>query len=328
MTAAVETNSRRRRRFGPILAFIVTGIVGVPLALAGGMFWSASSTILQPPGPGDRGDLSGCRPETRAVWGEDCGRLTDRSDLTKEEVTFDSQNGYALAAWKLTKVDAPPVDSVVLYVPGGGSDRREASRYVDLLLSLGHDLVVIDPVCHGLSPCPVPGLSYGARESRDVQSVVRKLEEDYERVFLMGSSVGAASILIALPEMQGIAGIVAENPMTSFSQLLRDADEAKDMPDWAVDALAALARWRGSFPAEPDALSAVSRANGDVPILFIHSRADTVVPSSHSETLAAAYRSPSRVWLTERGAHGAVWNADAEAYEAQLRDFLASSPVE
>ena len=72
MTAAVETNSQRRRRFGPILAFIVMGIVVVPLALAGGMFWSASSTILQPPGPGDRGDLSGCRPETRAVWGEDC----------------------------------------------------------------------------------------------------------------------------------------------------------------------------------------------------------------------------------------------------------------
>lgn len=137
MTDKVETRITRRRPLRPLVGAIAAGALAVPLVLMAATFWSASSKILQPPGPGDRGDLSVCRPETQAIWGADCGRFTDRTDLNKQQIAFDTQNGYALAAWKLNRLGARPADSVLLYVPGGGSDRREGSRYADLILSLG-----------------------------------------------------------------------------------------------------------------------------------------------------------------------------------------------
>jgi pimeloyl-ACP methyl ester carboxylesterase len=296
--------------------------LGAVLA-AGSVFWSASSQILHPPGPGDVGDISGCREQSRAVWGDDCGRLTKRFDVDRQEMTFQSQNGYSLAGWKLRRSSSNPSEKVLLYIPGGGSDRREASRYVDLAFSLGYDLVAIDPACQGLSSCSTPGLSYGARESRDILSVVSTLQRDYVHVAVMGSSVGAASILIALPDMPDIAAVIAENPMSSLWQLLRDAPEARDMPDWAITLLVQLTDWRGDFPFQPDALSAILRGKR-VPMLLIHSKADRIVPSTHSKNLANAYRGPARVWIAEHGDHGAVWNADPAAYEAKVRDFLSS----
>lgn len=308
------------RRILKAALFVVP--LGAVLA-AGSIFWSASSQILHPPGPGDVGDISGCREQSRALWGDDCGRLTRRLDVDRQEMTFQSQNGYALAGWKLHRSSSNPSNKVLLYVPGGGSDRREASRYVDLAFSLGYDLVAIDPACQGLSSCSSLGLSYGARESRDILSVVSKLQQDYAHVAVMGSSVGAASILIALPDMPDIAAVIAENPMSSLWQLLRDAPEARDMPNWAITFLVQLTNWRGDFPFEPDALSAISRGKR-VPLLLIHSKTDQIVPPTHSENLAKAYRGPVKVWVTEHGAHGAVWNADPAAYEAKVRDFLSS----
>jgi uncharacterized protein len=313
--------SRLGRALRIVLIFVPLGAIVATAAVAGNIFWSASSQILHPPGPGDIGKISGCREPSRAVWGDDCGRLTKRPDIDKQEMTFQSQNGYTLAGWRLRGSSSGPSDKVLLYIPGGGSDRREASRYVDLALSLGYDLVAIDPACQGLSSCSKPGLSYGARESVDILSVVSKLKQNYTHIVVMGSSVGAASILIALPELD-VAGIIAENPMSSLWQLLRDAPEARDMPDWAITLLVQLTSWRGDFPFEPDALSAISRGDR-VPVLLIHSKADQIVPPTHSERLAHAYPGRVTVWISEHGGHGAVWNADPTQYEVKVRDFLA-----
>jgi hypothetical protein len=149
--------------------------------MIGFTLWSASSTILNPPGPGDVGSLDGCRDLTRATWGEDCGRLTAVEAERRVDFEVQSPNGYVLAGWIVRRSDAPAA-AAMLYVPGGGSDRREASRYLPLADKLGFDLAVIDPVCQGLSPCPVPGLSYGARESMDVAAAVAALERTYGKV--------------------------------------------------------------------------------------------------------------------------------------------------
>lgn len=68
-------------------------------------------------------------------------------------------------------------------------------------------------------------MTYGQRESRDVLSAYLYLAGKYEKLYAMGTSVGAASILIALPEMPKLAGVIAENPMVS-SSAIRDVDHA------------------------------------------------------------------------------------------------------
>lgn len=319
MSAALNGHWRRRRLF----VVVASSLILLVIAGMSAILWQASSQVLYPAGPGDHGSLANCRTETQAYWGNDCGRLASGDVLEVTDTAFTSANGYQLSGW-LVHAKATPaseVKGVVLYVPGGGSDRREASRYAELVLGLGYDLAAFDPICHGMSPCPVPGVSFGARERADVASAADILKVRYKTVFVMGSSVGAASILSALPLLQGVAGVIAENPMASFDSLIRNAPEAQGLPDIMVDALIGLSRWRGQFGAGHDAIDGV-RASSGVPILFIHSEADAVVSWRQTEELAASYRGPKRVVLTAEGGHGAVWNSNRALFETEVTQFL------
>ncbi len=89
---------------------------------------------------------------------------------------------------------------------------------------------MLDVGCDGEAPCPLPGLTYGQRESRDVLSAYLFLTSRYDKVLAMGSSVGAASILVALPEMPKLKGVIAENPMASFQKLIAESPAARSIP--------------------------------------------------------------------------------------------------
>ncbi|WCM27387.1 alpha/beta fold hydrolase [Sphingomonas sp. QA11] len=316
--AALKLRILARWAAAVIIVLLIAGV-----GMIGFTLWSASSTILNPPGPGDVGSLDGCRELTREMWGDDCGRLTEFAPERRVDFEIQSPNGYVLAGWIVRRADAPAA-AVILYVPGGGSDRREASRYLPLADKLGLDLAVFDPVCQGLSPCPVPGLSYGARESMDVAAAVATLDRIYGEVVVMGSSMGALSIIRALPQLRNVQGVVLENPMLGLEPLLRDAQQSKGMPPFAVSLLANLVTWRGKFPSVPQA-EEVMRAYDGPPLLFIHSQSDQVVPFAHSEVLAEAAGRTASTWFPMRGDHGAVWNANRDEFEQRVRDFLAST---
>jgi len=306
------------------IALSAVALIALVLVAGGAVFgftlWSASSTILKPLGPGDVGTLDACREITRRVWGDDCGRLTDVDRDRIENFNVDSPNGYTLSGW-LIRNGGGPASGVLLYVPGGGSDRREASRYLPLMRGIGLDVAVFDPVCQGLSPCPVPGLSYGARESIDVAAAASTLRNRYDNVVLMGSSMGALSTIRALPQLSWVRGAVLENPMLGLEPLLRDAEQSKGMPDVLVEMLAGLVRWRGNFPTVPETQDALAGYGGP-PLLFIHSRSDRVVPFAHSETLAGEAGGAASTWFPQDGDHGAVWNANRDEFEHRVREFV------
>lgn len=256
-----------------ISAGLVLAALAIPPIAVGAILWPASEAILRPSGPGGVGEIGSCSQLAMQAWGADCGRLSARMDVEKLPWEVQSNNGYTLSGWILRSTTQGRFRNVLLYVPGGGSDRREASRYVDLAHSLGFDLASFDPVCHGLSPCIGGGVSYGDRESVDVRSAVQQLTESYRHIVVMGSSVGALSILKALPSTQGVAGAILENPMESLYQLLRDAEESEGLPDWMVASLAGITQLRTGSSAAPSALEALRMA-APPPLLFIHSKSD------------------------------------------------------
>jgi fermentation-respiration switch protein FrsA (DUF1100 family) len=208
-----------------------------------------------------------------------------------------------------------------MLIHAGGSDRREGTRYVPFFLGQDLDVLTVDLGCHGEAPCPVPGLTYGQRESRDVIGAYLYLTERYDTVYAMGSSVGAASILVALPEMPRLAGAIAENPMTSFSRLIKEAPESQSMPGWATDLLIDVTMLRGRFDGRlsPEHAMTLSRTT---PVLFIHSTQDEVVSYRQTQDLADLYAGPKTVWLPEEGSHAAIWDADHAEYERRLAGFL------
>jgi pimeloyl-ACP methyl ester carboxylesterase len=302
-------------------AFALIG--GIPVLFAVGI-WLAGNQLLYPAWKGATRDFAVCGAELTAAWGDGCGNLRLNGAVRFSEVTVPSPNGYDLPGWLMRAADngRPPASGAIMLVHGGGSDRREVTRHAPFFLDRGLDVLALDLGCHGEAPCPVAGLSYGDRESQDVVAAYLYLVDRYPRVVAMGSSVGAASLLIALPSMPQLAGVIAENPMAGFARLIRETPASQSIPPWFTGLLIESVKWRGRFTAllSPEhSLALVKR----VPILFIHSRQDEIVPYRQSEELAGRYRGPKTTWWPEHGGHSAIWDRDPAAYEARLTAFLA-----
>src|SRR6266851_2548215 len=224
--AVASVAMSRKLKWGGALALLAI------LGAFGGGLWSASNQLLFPSWRGATKDLSVCGPELAKYWGEGCGNLRTTHELRFSEVKVPSLNGYDLPGWLIGAADngAGPAEGAIMLIHGGGSDRRELTRHARFYLGRRLDVLTLDVGCDGEAPCPVPGLTYGQRESRDVLSAYLFLTSRYDKVLAMGSSVGAASILVALPEMPKLKGVIAENPMASFQKLIAESPAARSIP--------------------------------------------------------------------------------------------------
>jgi len=315
---------RRRRLLSPgrVVALAVFAVAClVALALSG--LWQASNQLLFPSWHGAMHDLSVCGPELAAAWGEGCGNLRRTHALRFTEVSVPSLNGVDLPGWLVRAADngRPAARGAILLVHGGGSDRRELIRHVPFLLEHGLDVLAVDLVCSGEAPCPAPGLSYGQRESRDVLSAYLFLQRRYARVLAMGSSAGAAAVLMALPAMPELVAAVSENAMASYQRLIREFPATHTNPAWMLDGLLAFAALRGHFDGLESAQRALTLVHS-TPIFFIHSQRDQVCPVEQGHALAAAYDGPKTTWWPGVGGHSQIWDADRGGYETRLGRFL------
>ena len=315
---------RSKRR---LLAWICAGMVLVLLIVMGGGLWFASSQLLSPAFHGVRKDLSVCTPETEEYFGKNCGNLRENHAFEFSETSkIRSVNGYDLPGWLVRAVDngQGSASGAIMLVHAGGSDRREDTRYIKFYLSQKLDVLTFDLSCHGEAPCPTGGMTYGSRESGDVLSAYIYLTGTYDTVYAMGSSVGASSILIALPEMPKLKGVIAENAMTNFRRLISEAPEARSMPRLFSSMLIKLAMLRGHFDSSLSPEHSLALA-GTTPVFFIHSKADKTVSYKQSEELAHLYRGPSTVWFPAKGEHAAVWDVNRDEYEKRAAAFLDST---
>lgn len=306
--------------------WIVGALIILTPILAGVGLWFASNQLLFPSFKGSTNGPFVCRAESEKYWGAGCGSLRETRQFKFDEVQVPSVNGYDLPGWIIKAEDngMGQARGAIMLVPPGGSDKRDDTRYIQFYLSQRLDVMAIDPGCHGEAPCPVPGLTYGERESRDVFSAYLYLTERYDKVYAMGSSVGAASILISLPEMPGLVGVIAENPFTSYHRLIKEAPESKSMPSWATDLLLGLAMLRGRFDGLQSAKNSLRLAK-TTPVFFIHSKEDKVVSFQQTEELYELYNGPKSVWFAEKGDHAMIWDVDHTEYERRVADFLDST---
>ncbi|GBF39872.1 alpha/beta hydrolase [Leptospira johnsonii] len=296
----------------------------IPIFMSFGI-WSASNQLLFPVWR-DNQNFSVCNPETEKHWGRSCGNLRKSNEFQFEELKIPSVNGFDLPTWKIGTFENGKGKSrgAVFLVHGGGSDRREMTKHIHFFLKRGLDVFSFDFGCHGESECLIPGLSYGYRESRDVGSMYHYLSERYDTIYALGSSVGASSILISLPEMPKLSAVIAENPMYNFERLILESPAApKDIPAWFSYLLIRLTALRGKFETTPSPASSLTNAKS-VPILFIHSKEDQVVPFQQSQDLANIYKGPKEVWLLEKGEHGSARDINPSEYERRVAGFLDS----
>ena len=146
-------------------------------------------------------------------------------------------------------------------------------------------------------------------------------------IFLMGVSMGAATVLLAaglnLPD--NVCGIVADCGYTSPREITRKClpEYLPGMPlelTYAVGRLGAILF--GHFDPE-DADCEAAAAQSKVPILFVHGDADGFVPYDMGKRNYEACRAKGKRFLTVHGAEHAVsYYHDNDAYTKQATEFL------
>ncbi|TGL60932.1 alpha/beta hydrolase [Leptospira sarikeiensis] len=308
-----------------ILLWSLTGILLIILGSFSFMIWSSTDQLLFPVWR-DNEDFSACSPETSKHWGNGCGNLRLSKEFKFEEIKISSSNGFELPTWKISSTENGygPTKSAIFLVHGGGSDRREMTKHIRFFLKRKIDVFSFDYGCHGESACSIPGLTYGYRESKDVLSVYKYLSERYDKVFALGSSVGASSIIISLPQMQKLSAVIAENPMYNFERLILEFPGTADkVPAWLSHLMIHIAYYRGKFDGSLSPASSLPLINS-IPIFFIHSKEDQVVSYTQTKDLADLYQGPKTIWFLEKGEHGSARDIDPAEYERRLTSFLNS----
>ncbi|GAA2277089.1 alpha/beta hydrolase [Streptomyces ruber] len=214
----------------------------------------------------------------------------------------------------------------VIAAHGLGATREHALNLVGFLHR--HQFPVLVPAYRGDPGAPrsPDGLNHlGEAEWPDLDAAVRyAVDHGAEAVVLLGWSTGATMALRVATRSalrERISGLVLDSPVLSWELTLRALAAARRAPRALLPLAVRAARGRTALRTDR-ALPAGGTERPRMPVQIFHGPDDAIAPWALSRRFAE--RDPNLVSLrtVPHAPHGAMWNADPEAYEEALRRFL------
>lgn len=221
-----------------------------------------------------------------------------------QEVWLTTGDGVRLHAWHLRASTRPDAGQrVVLVCHGNGGNISHRLDLYTLLLDLGLDVLAFDYRGYGRSQ----GRPSEEGTYRDAQAALAWLRDrghPPDRILALGESLGGG-VAVELGRRETLGGVILQSTFTSVPDLGAEIFPwlpVRSLGTIRYDNLAKL----GELP---------------VPVLILHSRADTIIPFHHGERLRAV--APAATLFRElRGDHNDALVAGYEEYGAALSDFL------
>jgi fermentation-respiration switch protein FrsA (DUF1100 family) len=230
--------------------------------------------------------------------------------LAAERVRIPSTDGVTLVAWIIRAAPADSSSRWLLICHGNAGNLSNAARPAHYagLRALGLNLLAFDYRGYGESDGEPTerGLYDDAtaayRYLRDV------LQVPPDRIVLFGHSLGSA-VAVDLATREPAAGIVLDGALASV------VGRAQEVYPFVPVRWIARSRYAS--------IEKIGRVR--MPKLFLHARADEVIPFAHGRRLFEAAAEP-KTFVALRGGHGDAFDLDSAAYFGALRAFLASLP--
>ena len=227
-----------------------------------------------------------------------------------ERVEFPSTDGVRLVAWVI-RADGPDSGNRWLLICHGNagnlSNVGRPAHYAGLR-ALGLNLLAFDYRGYGESggEPTEPGLYADADAAyRYLREVLRVPPE---RIVVFGHSLGSA-VAVDLTARQPAAGLVLDGALASV------VGRAQEVYPYVPVRLVARSRF----------VSIEKIPGVHMPKLFLHARADEVIPFVHGRRLFEAAAEP-KTFVALRGGHGDAFDVDSATYFGAIRGFLESLP--
>ena len=217
-----------------------------------------------------------------------------------EDVFFRAPDGTRLNGWYFPNTNAP---YTILLSHGNGGNLCHRLELIGILLQTGVSVFAFDYRGYGRSE----GTPSEKGVYQDAQAAYDWLRaRGQTNIIAYGESLGGA-VATELALTNAVAGLILQSTFTSVP------DVASEMLPWFP------AKWflRTRF-ATRDKLARIR-----VPVLILHSRADTVIGYRHAERNFAAAREP-KYFHELRGDHNDPFSVNADRYQQALREFLAA----
>ena len=245
--------------------------------------------------------------------------------LPYEDVFFPTEDGAAWHGWFLPSADGRPAHATVLHLHGNAANISGHYEFIRWLPGAGYHVLTFDYRGYGRSAGRVSRRRTLSDAAAALDYLRTRPDVRSDRIVVFGQSIGGAvAVLLAARRRDQIRAVAVDSAFSGYRKIVRYHVSRK----WW---LTALAWWLPCcVSTEHDPIDFVGRVS-PVPLLFMHGKADRIVPWEMSEELHAAAKEPKDLWLVEGMDHTETWEAAPEAAQRSLLGFyeraLAADPV-
>jgi uncharacterized protein len=257
-------------------------------------------------------------------------------DLTGdwERITLESRSDGAANRLALVASFVPASSSAdvqdapaVILVHGrnacrGWEFRSSSAPLVAHLTANGFNVLLLDLRGHGESAAS--RLTFGLRERLDVLGAVDWLQSrGFERIAVIGSSVGAVAALLASAESPLIRALVLDSAFADFAPVLRTQfRQISGLPSFFLNgALLVGQALTGERLQDFRPLGVLSRVRAK--LFVIHAAGDSFISPDHALDFVKV--SQAQHWITGGDSHLASYRNQPDEYAARVTAFLQSN---
>ncbi len=229
--------------------------------------------------------------------------------LNYRPIEFFSSDKIKLKGW-LIKNKNPK--GIIILSHGYGYDKQSMLPPAKELYENGYSLLLFDYRAHGESEGNKTTI--GFLEQYDLLAAIDFARKLNRRIAVIGVSMGAATAIVVGAKTKNIKAIVADS---SFAKL-------KDIIYSKIPLLSQLIikfmSFHGVDVSQSQPLNNVNKLS--IPILYIHSKKDTLIPYQESIKLFNKTKSEKKILLFPEGDHGRSYFVKNNGYSNTVINFL------
>ncbi len=233
----------------------------------------------------------------------------ERVHLKYDNVLIKTEDGVKLNAWFLHAQNEKPI-ATIIHFHGNAENMTSHFLYFAWLAHLNFDVVDFDYRGYGLST----GKPNREGLVKDGLAIIKWVQENARNneFFIIGQSLGGAVVIpsYVTGKVKNIQSIILDSTFASYRELARK----KLGSIWLTWPL----HWPLSFLISDELSSIDYIKEVDVPLLFIHSETDPVVPYESGLLLYEAARDPKELWKIPWPGHAMAFTTKDNQFRKDL----------